>query len=511
MDPLRPDLTPAVPGPPDSPGSNATPSDPAPDDPASAPAPRWQLPPQPPIGPEPGSWPSPAWNQPPVPVPPSPGITLAGGAPPSSDAPAGGPWSVVEPRRPRVGLSVALVVVIALAFFAGLATDRAMVEVSPGASAPAGVGLGPSEPPAFKTLWEAYNVLEQHYVDRSALDPTKLAYGATQGMVDAVGDTGHTRFLTPADVAASHQSLSGSITGIGARMEQVNSDFVVQSVVPDSPAQKAGLRAGDIVVSVDGNQVAGKTLDDVVGSIRGAAGTTVKLELNRDGTSVSLSIVRAQISVPAVSWAMVPGTKTADIRIEEFSKGVTDDLKKALLDAQAAGATAVVLDLRDNPGGYVDEAIGVVSVFVASGTVYEERDASGTVRAIPVTPGQRATDIPLAVLVNLGSASASEIVAGALQDSGRARIYGQTTFGTGTVLNEFDLSDGSALLVGTVEWLTPNGRQIWHHGITPDVSVALPTTSHVLTPDDISANGASAVSSADDTQLKAATDAISVK
>jgi carboxyl-terminal processing protease len=430
------------------------------------------------------------------------------------DAPAGGPWNVVEPRRPKLGLSIALIVVLALAFFAGLATDRAMVEGATAPTAPPGVVLSPSEPPAFKTLWEAYNVLVQRYVDKAALDPTKLAYGATRGLVDAVGDTGHTRFLTPADVTASHQSLSGSITGIGARMSQVNADFVVQSVVPDSPAQKAGLRAGDIVISVDGVPVAGKTLDEVVSSIRGDAGTTVKLEIGRQGAAPSvLAIVRAQISVPAVSWAMVPGTKTADIRIEEFSKGVTDGLKGALAAAKEAGATAVVLDLRDNPGGYVDEAIGVASVFLSSGTVYQERDASGTVKPIPVRtgPGERATDIPLVVLVNVGSASASEIVAGALQDAGRAKIYGQTTFGTGTVLNEFGLSDGSALLVGTVEWLTPTGRQIWHNGIAPDVTVALPTTAHVLTPDDIKTNGAAAVTSADDAQLKAAVESISVK
>jgi carboxyl-terminal processing protease len=328
-------------------------------------------------------------------------------------------------------------------------------------------------------------------------------------MVDAVGDTGHTRFLTPADVAASHQSLSGSITGIGARMSQVNADFVVQSVVPDSPAQKAGLRAGDVIVSVDGDSVAGKTLDQVVSSIRGNAGTTVKLEVVRQSAApFVLSIVRAQISVPAVSWAMVPGTKVADIRIEEFSKGVTDDLKGALLAAKDAGATAVVLDLRDNPGGYVDEAIGVASVFLPSGIVYQEKDATGKVTSVPVRSGEQATDIPLAVLVNLGSASASEIVSGALQDAGRAKIYGQTTFGTGTVLNEFDLSDGSALLVGTVEWLTPKGREIWHHGITPDVPVALPATAHVLTPDDMKTNGASAVTSADDTQLKSAVEGL---
>ena len=541
MDPLRPDLTPATPDPTDAAeaagaGDGVEPQVwQAPEPAVSSGGPIWQAP-QPPVAPDGQLWqpppppavpgapvwqgpppagPIPGWIQPTGAVPPpSPGITMAGpGGPGFGQTPPPG-WAatIVEPRRPRIGLSVALVIVIALAFFAGLAMDRALIEGSPVSTPPPGVGLGPSEPPAFKTLWEAYNILTQHYVDRTALDPTKLAYGATQGMVDAVGDTGHTRFLTPADVAAAHQSLSGSITGIGARMEQVDNAFVVQSVVPDSPAQKAGLRAGDTIISVDGASVAGKTLDQVVGSIRGDAGTTVKLEVSRTGQSpIVMSIVRAQISVAAVSWAMMPGTKTADIRIEEFSKGVADDLKKALLDARDAGATAVVLDLRDSPGGYVDEAIDVASVFIASGTVYEERDATGTTRAIPVKAGERATDIPLAVLVNLGSASASEIVSGALQDSGRAKIYGQTTFGTGTVLNEFALSDGSALLVGTVEWLTPKGREIWHHGIAPDVSVALATTAHVLTPDDISTNGSSAVTSANDAQLKAAVDAISVK
>jgi carboxyl-terminal processing protease len=435
-----------------------------------------------------------------------PGLRPAGA---TGEVPSPAPWWIQQrpQRRPRFGLSAAIAAVLVFAFVAGIAVDRAVL---PAANPVPGVATGQaSQPPEFKPFWEAWDVLQQHYVDRAALDPKKLTYGATRGLVDAVGDTGHTRFLTPEEVQASHQSLSGSITGIGARMAQVDSRFVIQSVVPGSPAEKAGLRAGDAVIAVDGDPVDGKTLDQVVQSIRGTAGTSVRLQIQREGAAaLELSIVRAEISVPAVSWAMIPGSKIADIRIEEFSKGVTDDLKSALRDAEKAGVTGIVLDLRDDPGGYLDEAVGVASVFVESGTVYQERDASGKTRSIPVRDGEQATDLPLTVLVNFGSASAAEIVAGTLQDAGRAKVYGVTTFGTGTVLTEFDLSDGSAVLVGTLEWLTPSGRQIWHHGIAPDVKVELPTGARLITPDELRSGGADAMTKANDTQLKAALTAL---
>jgi carboxyl-terminal processing protease len=182
-------------------------------------------------------------------------------------------------------------------------------------------------------------------------------------------------------------------------------------------------------------------------------------------------MVRADVAVAPVSWTLVPGTRTALIRLDQFSSGAADNLKAVLGEVRAAGADRIVLDLRGNPGGYVNEADAVASQFLKSGTVFIERAADGHETTHTVAPGGLATDLPLVVLVDGNTASSSEIVSGALQDAGRAQIVGIKTFGTGTVLGEFVLSDGSALRVGTVEWLTPEGRRIWHEGITPDVIV----------------------------------------
>jgi carboxyl-terminal processing protease len=184
-----------------------------------------------------------------------------------------------------------------------------------------------------------------------------------------------------------------------------------------------------------------------------------------------------------VTWATIPGTNLAVLRISQFSGGVTDDVKTALREMQDQGIEGVVLDLRNNPGGLLDEAIGITSQFVSSGNVLLEQDARGNQQEVKVRTGGVATDLPMVVLINAGSASASEIVSGAIQDAGRAQIIGQTTFGTGTVLQEFPLSDGSSLLLATQEWLTPNGRVIWHQGIVPDVPVDQPISTSLLVPD----------------------------
>ncbi len=362
----------------------------------------------------------------------------------------------------------------------------------------------PSDGGPFGLINQAWDILHTKYVGASQLDDTKLVYGAIDGMTQAVGDTGHTSFLTPEERAARASDLSGSYVGIGVRIDTATDGLpLVVGVFKDGPAEGAGLTIGDEIVAVDGRSTAGHTIDDVVTWVRGEAGTTVVLTVQHepDDTQRQVSIVRADVAVDPVSWAMVPGTHTALIRLDQFSTGAADDLKGVITDARAAGADRIVLDLRGNPGGYVNEADAVASQFLSSGVVFIERDAAGKETPHPVAPGGLATDLPLVVLVDGGTASSSEIVSGALQDAGRATIVGVQTYGTGTVLGEFSLSDGSALRVGTVEWLTPSGREIWHQGITPDVTVARASDVAPLDPSDVGKMTAAQVKALTDPQL----------
>jgi carboxyl-terminal processing protease len=331
---------------------------------------------------------------------------------------------------------------------------------------------------------EAWDIIDHSYVDRAAVQGKSLTYAAIAGMTDALGDTGHSRFMTPEMVKQENNFTAGQFEGIGAEVQTKDGHTVVIAPMSGSPAEKAGLKPGDIILAVDGNNVDGLPINQVVQKTQGPAGTTVRVTVQdpKTGEKRDLLIMRARIALHNLSWSMVPGTTIADIRLSAFSQGVTQDLSAALLDAKGKGATSVILDLRNNPGGILDESVGVASQFVKSGNVLQEQGAQGQVIKVGVRPGGVALDLPVVVLINGGTASASEIVAGALQDAGRARLVGETTFGTGTVLNQFALSDGSALLMATQEWLTPAGRVIWHKGISPDVQVSLPANSAPLAP-----------------------------
>lgn len=352
-------------------------------------------------------------------------------------------------------------------------------------------------------LNEAQKIIDQNYVDRSAVQQQALTYGAIQGMVQALGDTGHSRFLTPDDVKQERSLTTGSFEGIGATVEMRDGRVTIVAPIDGSPAQKAGLKPGDVMVAVNGKSTDGQTLQQVVNQVLGPAGSQVRITILRPSTNKTfdVTITRAKIALHNVTWHQLPGTTLAHLRIAEFSQGVSDDLKQALQQIQDQHLTGIVLDLRNNPGGLLDEAVVTASDFLTKGDVLLERDAKGNISHVPVKPQPIQVDTPMVVLINQGSASASEIVSGAIQDAHRAQLVGETTFGTGTVLNQFPLSDGSALLLATQEWLTPSGRVIWHHGIQPDQAVTLPSSANPVLPEQEQDMTASQLQSSGDVQL----------
>lgn len=423
--------------------------------------------------------------------------------------------------RPRARFGGAIVSAgLVLTFVAGVGVGRlGEPAVGPVAATPPVANASESPAPAatpagsasaddeLALIREAWDAIHRNYVDAGDLDDRELAYGAIDGLADAVGDTGHTEFMTPEDRAAQTSALSGSYVGIGAQVD-VTADGLplIVGVFRGSPADGVGLHAGDVVLEVDGRPTRDEDIDKVISWIRGEAGTDVVLlvRAGEDAPERTLRITRADVTIEPVSWTLVPGTTTALLRLEQFSSGATPKLRDAITQLKAAGAERIILDLRGNPGGYVNEAVAIASEFLASGNVFISRNASGAETPNPVTPGGQATDLPIVILVDQGTASAAEIVAGAIQDAGRGQVVGETSFGTGTVLGEFALSDGSALRIGTVEWLTPKGRVIWHEGITPDVVVERPAEVTPLVPDDLRSMTPSQVASLADPQLSRA-------
>jgi carboxyl-terminal processing protease len=293
--------------------------------------------------------------------------------------------------------------------------------------------------------------------------------------------------------------------GIGATIGLRKRRPTIMNTLPDSPARKAGLRAGDVIEKVDGKDVAGLSLEQIVQRVRGPAKTKVELTVLRAGTSgpLTFTLTRARVSVPPVSWHMLPGAPIAHIALREFSDPADEQLRKALEQARKQGARGLIVDVRNNPGGRAEQAVAVTSEFLKPDQiVFIEQDANGRRKDVPVSKnGGAAGDLPVVVLIDEGTASSAEIFAGALQDYGRAKLVGTRTFGTGTVLEPFRLVDGSAVLLAVDEWLTPKGRRIWHEGITPDVVVELPADATLLDPDEESNLTAEGLAHTEDKQL----------
>jgi len=373
-----------------------------------------------------------------------------------------------------------LVIAVAFGFVIGIFLDRQVLSLLiPCNNIPFGAVS------SFDLMAEGWDLIERFYVDRTMVKPRIMTYGAISGMVAALGDTGHSVFLSPDMVKRENDFNQGRFKGVGIEVQMKAGRVVIVTCLDGTPAQRAGLSNGEIILKVDGKDITGLNLGQVVRQVAGPAGTSVSLTVfdSHDERTRTVTLKRTSIAVHNVTWQRLPGTTIAHVRIKAFSLGVTKDLRKTLTEIQNENLNGIILDMRNNPGGIIDEAIATASQFLKSGNVLLARNAKGTITPLAVQPGGLATKIRMVVLINGGTASAAEIVAGALQDSHRALILGESSFGTGTVLEEFTLSDGSALMLAVEEWLTPDAKAIWHKGITPDQVVTMARNVTPLLPE----------------------------
>ncbi|MEZ4530596.1 MAG: S41 family peptidase [Thermomicrobiales bacterium] len=355
------------------------------------------------------------------------------------------------------------------AFLAGIVTAEAVgMRVATASTSIA-------DQPDFSTLQTVWDLIHDEFVDPEKIDDQALLYGAARGMVDSLGDTGHSSFLDPAEAKVFRAALEGELIGLGISIEYRNREPVVVAPIKNSPAEKAGIRAGDIIVEIDGQPTLGMTDAEVSLHLRGEEGTPVTLTVDRATSAelIEITVIRGRVDLDPVTWAYLPDG-LAIVQLHEFSSGSGQAVREALQDITASGeVTGIVLDLRNNPGGYVTEAITVASQFLPEGkTIYLQQERGGQDEPIATIGNDGAAlDVPLVVLVNRASASAAEIVAGALRDNGRALVIGERTYGTGTVVSTFELQGGSALALGTSFWKTPDGDLAWKVGLEPDIEV----------------------------------------
>ena len=333
----------------------------------------------------------------------------------------------------------------------------------------------PEEADQFTVFWEAWHLLENDFYGQL---PTaqQMTYGAIRGALTTLDDP-YTIFVEPKPRRLERDDLRGSFGGIGAWVSKHEDGAIVLKPMEDRPAQRAGILEGDIVVQVDGQEVTlDMSLEDVILLIRGPVGSVVKLTISRTGHPEPLvfEITREKVETPTVNWRLLDeGQGLGYISISLFTERTSKELEAALKDLKAQGASRLILDLRNNSGGLLETSIDVASQFLSDGVVLYEQRRDQEEKSYPVRRGGKATDIPLVVLVNAGTASASEIVAGAIQDLGRGILIGESTFGKGSVQLVYDLSDQSSLHVTVAHWFTPDRHQITGNGLAPDIVVPL--------------------------------------
>lgn len=411
-----------------------------------------------------------------------------GAAPAPDDAPGAAP-PVSPPgdtTRRRRSVSPLRAALVALALLAG--AGLFLSGFSLGARTAATPGTPAAGAELFAPFWDVYDSITKSYV--GAVDRQKLVQGAINGMIGSLNDP-FSAYMSPDELKRAQDSIGGEFSGIGATVTTRASDgspscptvgpacrLVVVSTVDGSPARRAGLRADDQITAIDGTTADGASLDQAIGRVRGPKGTTVVLTVMRvAGAPFDVSMVRDTIVTPQVETRDLAQGRVAYVRLAAFSENSAAAFATAIRAARDKGVTRFIVDLRDNPGGFVTAARSIASQFIADGPIFWEEAADGTQVATNAQPGGAATgpDVKVAVLVNAGSASASEIVAGALQDTKRATLVGTTTFGKGTIQEWVDLSaQAGGFRLTIAKWLTPAKRWIHHLGLQPDVVV--PTT-----------------------------------
>jgi len=395
-------------------------------------------------------------------------------------------------RAARLG--GALLVVALLGFVSGVYVDQAF-SGSPFLPYLAHHSVGRVD---TTELQQAIQVIQANYVDTD-LDATKLSHGTVQGLVASLNDP-FSAYYDPVQYKRLQDSLQGQYSGIGIYLNFTAGYPVIAGTVPDSPAAKAGLQAGDQILKVGDQDMKGSTADQATALIQGPNGSKVTLTIGRGGTSFTVTITRAEIHVASVRSTVI-GNQVLYVRIYQFGASTSKEFADTL-SVGLKGAKGVVLDLRGDPGGFISAADDVISQFVASGETFELHGRGTEVERHEVSGQHLAPTVPLVVLVNANSASASEIVAGSLQVHQRAKLVGTTTFGKGSVQLDFPLSDGSDLHLTIKRWYLPNGITIDHKGLTPDIAVTL------ANPDDEFDVTKPAAGYAKDAQLNAALKAL---
>ncbi|MBN1642815.1 MAG: S41 family peptidase [Anaerolineae bacterium] len=325
----------------------------------------------------------------------------------------------------------------------------------------------------FAVFWEAWRIVQDHFYGDPP-DRTDRTYGAIRGSLETLDDP-YTYFVEPQERDREQEDLRGSFGGIGAFVERAADGRILLTPIEGQPADLAGIQTGDELVAVDGVPVTPDLpFDDVLAMVRGQEGKIVRLTVRREGIAeeLTIAVTRAEIVTPSVTYELKTPT-IGYIAISIFGERTSEELRDAILDLREQGAVQYVIDLRNNGGGLLPAAVDVATQFLKEGVVLYERSSDGDEKSYPVGRGGLLHDEPIVVLVNSGTASASEIVAGAIQDYGRGELIGTKTFGKASVQLIFDLSDGSSVHVTNARWLTPNRQEIDGVGLTPDVVVEI--------------------------------------